>query len=77
MHAELLCGQCTVAPTYPMSEERAHKTSRFSYAIYMTISQFLGNQSNTQPIFKSLSVIDQYLKLKAFFFQRLPLGRLE
>lgn len=59
------------------SEERAHKTSRFSFTTYMTINQFLGNQSNTQPTFKSLSAIEQYLKLKAFFFQRLPPGRLE
>lgn len=77
VHAELLCDQCTVMPTYPMSEERAHKTSRFSFTTYMTINQFLGNQSNTQPTFKSLSAIEQYPKLKAFFFQRLPPGRLE
>lgn len=76
VHAELLCDQCRVAPTYPMAEERAHKT-RFTYTMYMTINQFLGNQSNTQPTFKSLSAIDQYLKLKAFFSQRLPPGRLE
>lgn len=30
VHAELLCDQCTVAPTDPMSEERAHKISKFS-----------------------------------------------
>lgn len=29
--AELLCDLCTVALTYPMLEETAHKTARFSY----------------------------------------------
>lgn len=35
VHTELLCDQCIVAPIYPMSEERAHVTSRFSYTIYI------------------------------------------
>lgn len=74
VHAELLCDQCTVVPAYPMSED---ETSTFSYKVDMTINQLPGNQSNTQPTFKSLSAIDQYLKLKAFFFQRVPPGRIK
>jgi len=31
VHAELLCHLCTVALTYPMLEETAHNTGRFSY----------------------------------------------